>query len=92
MKYILGGYLANMPSEPMSSPLSLILSSPMSSPILAGISASSRRSDIPCEGGNIYTSDHFVTYHRKEDSDIWWRLSDEYVEEVKLKQVLNKEA
>ncbi|CAI2163140.1 14771_t:CDS:1 [Funneliformis geosporum] len=104
MKYISGGYLANMPSEPMSSPPSPILSSPMSSPILAGIGASSRRNDIPCESGNIYMlksvivhqgdhrSGHFVTYRRKEDSDIWWRLSDEYVEEVKLKQVLNEEA
>jgi ubiquitin C-terminal hydrolase len=107
MKYISGGYLANMPSEPMPTPPSPspIASSPMSSPILAGIGTSCGRDEIPSdEGENIYKlrsvivhqgdhkSGHFITYRRKEGSDTWWRLSDEYVEEVKLKQVLNEEA
>ncbi|CAB5380763.1 unnamed protein product [Rhizophagus irregularis] len=103
MKYISGGYLANMPSEPMSAPPSPIASSPISSPILAGIGASCKEDEIP-SGENIYKlksvivhqgdhrSGHFITYRRKEESDGWWRLSDEYVEEVKLKQVLNEEA
>ncbi|GBB94677.1 hypothetical protein RclHR1_00240025 [Rhizophagus clarus] len=105
MKYISRGYLVNMPSEPMSAPPSPIVSSPMSSPILAGIGASCKEDEIPSGGiENIYKlksvivhqgdhrSGHFITYRRKEGSDTWWRLSDEYVEEVKLKQVLNEEA
>ncbi|RIA99273.1 hypothetical protein C1645_718304 [Glomus cerebriforme] len=82
MKYISGGYLANMPT---------------------GVGASCGE-DPSVEGENIYKlksvivhqgdhkSGHFITYRRKEESDNWWRLSDEYVEEVKLKQVLNEEA
>ncbi len=55
MKYISEGYLANMPSEPTSTPPSPICSSPMSSPILAGIGTSSKRNEITSDKGvNIY--------------------------------------
>src|SRR5581483_8223031 len=49
MKYISGGYLANMLSEPVSTPPSPIGSSPMSSPILVGIGTSCKKDEIPSD-------------------------------------------
>ncbi|RIB10375.1 hypothetical protein C2G38_2106248 [Gigaspora rosea] len=106
-QYTTTGYLATMPSEPLSSPpASPTTTSPALSPILAEISDARRHV------GKAYSTDasiyrlksvivhlgdhrlgHFVTYRRQEDApNAWWRISDENVEEVSLSKVLEQEA
>ncbi|CAG8529667.1 9548_t:CDS:1 [Acaulospora colombiana] len=95
-QYTTTGYLATMPSEPLSSPSSS-LSSPLLSPMLAGIEGARpdevhyRLKAIIAHIGD-HKLGHFVTYRRREGLDCWWRLSDENIEEVKLSKVLEQEA
>ncbi|CAG8500597.1 5285_t:CDS:1 [Acaulospora morrowiae] len=97
-QYTTTGYLATMPSEPLSSPPSP--SSSLSSPILspfADIDGAQpdgihyRLKAIIAHIGD-HKLGHFVTYRRQEGQDSWWRLSDESIEEVKLSKVLEQEA
>ncbi|CAG8781875.1 21848_t:CDS:1 [Racocetra persica] len=104
-QYTTTGYLATMPSEPLSSPpASPTTSSPVLSPILAEIN-DARRHVGEATDASIYRLKsvivhlgdhrlgHFVTYRRQEEApNAWWRISDENVEEVSLAKVLEQEA
>ncbi|CAG8621241.1 3996_t:CDS:2, partial [Racocetra fulgida] len=104
-QYTTTGYLATMPSEPLSSPpASPTTSSPVLSPILAEIN-DARRNVGEATDASIYRLKsvivhlgdhrlgHFVTYRRQEEApNAWWRISDENVEEVSLAKVLEQEA
>ncbi|CAG8468746.1 6715_t:CDS:1 [Cetraspora pellucida] len=105
-QYTTTGYLATMPSEPLSSPpTSPTTSSPVLSPILAEINDARHVGEAFATDASIYRLKsvivhlgdhrlgHFVTYRRQEGaSNAWWRISDENVEEVSLAKVLEQEA